>query len=80
MTKRKFYKTVVQVTVLSEGPLENCGLEEIDYAITNGDCSGHVEEVSSTELNGKQAADALAQQASDPGFFNLTEKGEDSDE
>ncbi len=31
------------------------------------------------ELSGKQAAEALLNQASDPSFFNLTEDGDDLD-
>jgi hypothetical protein len=45
----------------------------------NGDCSGQWEVVEAKELNGKQAARALLAQASDPGFFRLTKKGEDID-
>ncbi len=76
MTNRKFYKTVVQVVVLSEEPLpEETDIDDLHYRITEGCCSGIVSRVSHEELNGKQAADALAEQFSDPSFFQLTEDG-----
>jgi len=45
--------------------------------ITEGDCSGRVKTVLQEELDGKQAAEALLNQASAPSFFNLTENGDD---
>lgn len=80
MTERKFYKTLVTVEVLSEEPLTVLSLEQLHYMITDGPCSGHIKEPVQTVLNGKEAADALAEQASDPSFFRLTEAGEDVDE
>jgi hypothetical protein len=80
MTQRTFYKTVVQVTVLSEGELPSMDLDGIHEAITTGDCSGHVVYVSSEKLDGKQAVEALEEQASDSCFFFLTPEGEDINE
>jgi len=77
MTNRKFYKTIIQVEVLSEQPFEYNTLDDIARAI-NDDCSGQTTTLSSEELDGKQAAEALMEQASDPAFFRLTEEGEDS--
>ena len=74
---RKFYKTLIQVEVLSEKPLEWDTLGDVNYAITQGECSGKVTEVSSETLTGKQAADALIEHGSDPGFFQLTAEGAD---
>jgi predicted metal-binding protein len=75
MTKRKFYKTVYQVTVLSEEPVNFESLTDIAAAITDGDCSGEYTTTSSETINGKQAADALKAQRSDPGFFMLDDDG-----
>lgn len=36
----KFYRTVIQVEVLSEDPFECTDLGEVNYAIAEGDCSG----------------------------------------
>jgi len=49
----------------------------LHHMITEGDCSGQVRTVLQEELNGKQAAEALLNQASDPSFFSLTENGDD---
>ena len=77
MTDRKFYKTIVQVEILSQEPIEITDLDTIHYNITEGDWSLNV--VSSKELNGKEAAGALLNQASDPSFFQLTKNGEDTE-
>ena len=80
MTDKKFHKTVFQVTVLSEKPFaSDLSLSDIHDEITTGDCSGVVKEVSHEEMNGKQAADALYEQGSDPGFFMLDDEGNDDE-
>ena len=78
MTDRKFYKTVLQVEVLSEAPYQPESLAQVHHDITEGDCSGKWQVVRTKELNGQQAARALTGQASDPGFFSLTRAGEDA--
>lgn len=77
MTERKFYRTVYEVVVLSEEQPNSPSLETISHQITEGDWSGTFREKSQKELNGKQAARALYNQGSDPGFFQITDKGED---
>ncbi len=77
MSQRKFYRTVVQAEVLSGSPISQVDLAALHYMITEGDCSGQVRTVLQEELNGKQAAEALLNQASDPSFFSLTENGDD---
>lgn len=77
-SQRKFYKTEFIVTVLSEGPLpDGMGLGEVAYAITDGDCSGAIEQGESKALSPLIAAKGLAIQGSDPSFFGLTPTGED---
>lgn len=89
MSQRKFYKTIINVTVLSEEPIEassvggvggGCALSEIAYNITEGDMSGVLEIGETTTLNGKEAADALIEQSSDPEFFQLDANGNDLEE
>lgn len=81
MSKRKFYKTVFEIEVLSEEPLsDELSLEDVAYEITEGGCSGVVNRKGHKVLNGKQAAKALIAQASDPGHFRLTDDGEDADD
>lgn len=73
---RKFWKTTIIVEVLSEDvPLEFDDLEEVHNAISSGACSGQYTSTSE-ELTGKQCADALTAQGSDPGFFQLDDNGD----
>lgn len=78
---RTFWRTVLKVEVLSEDkPLTDASLAEIEYAITDGDCSGVVRVESVKELSPKQAAKALVAQGSDPEFFLLDEEGNEIEE
>lgn len=78
---KKYYKTVITVTVLSEyEPVStDMGLEDVAYQIVHGDWSGHVQVADGVELTGKEAADALTEQGSDPSFFMLNEDGTSTD-
>lgn len=71
---RKFYKTVLTVTIISDEPYEYYDLDHVHYDITRGDCSGEVE-VESCEITAKQAAELLIKQGSEPGFLFLDENG-----
>lgn len=75
--KTTYWKTVIQVEVLSENePIQaDMRLKDIDAAITDGDCSGLVEIIEITELSAKEAARALIEQGSDPSFFMLDKNG-----
>jgi hypothetical protein len=75
MARRKFCKTVIQVTVLSEGPFEYESLNDIYYAITEGDCSGEVKTVKANYISGRQMAKELIAQGSSPEFLQLTNSG-----
>jgi hypothetical protein len=77
MTKRKFYKTVFTVEILSEEEPCSPSLGTIAFQITKGDWSGTTREKSKKKLDGRQAARALFNQGSDPSFFRLTDEGED---
>ena len=78
MTKRKFYRTVVEIEILSEEPIAFESLGEINHAITEGDCSGSWNPLSSNEVvDGKTIVKLLKKQGSDPGFFRLDERGND---
>ena len=81
MSTRKFYKSVFQIVVLSEEPIgPDIDVEDLVYEITEGECSGSFSMVSSAELDGEACAVALIQQHSDPGFFNLDEDGNDTED
>jgi hypothetical protein len=79
---RKFFKTVITVTVLTEdGPVsEETPLDVVAQQIVNGDWSGTVEHDGGTELTPALAAAALIDQGSDPEFFNLEVVGNDLDD
>jgi len=78
-SKRKFYQTKIVVTVLSEEPLEWDDLHDVDYAITDGGCSGDTQECAHKVLTAKQVVKALQAQGSEPGFFQLDDDGKDVD-
>lgn len=80
MTDRKFYKTVITFEVLSEEPIPpGMDIGNIAYEATEGDYVMRTIGNVKTELDGKQAADALLEQGSTPDFFCLTREGEDED-
>ena len=80
ISKRKFYKAVIEVVILCEDcPYEQNSLGGVAYDISIGECSGSWTIKKQTVLDGKQAARELQKQGSAPGFFQLTEKGEDID-
>lgn len=81
MTKRKFYRSVFTVEVLSEEPLESdLTLDSVAYMITEGDCSGFVNEELNQPIDGAKCAELLQQQGSDPEFFGIDEEGNDAEE
>ncbi|MFA5571473.1 MAG: hypothetical protein WDA42_00070 [Candidatus Bathyarchaeia archaeon] len=76
-SKRKFYKTIIEVEVLSEEPYTVEDLQQVHYDITAGDYSGTFEVVESVIINSVEAANLLSAQGSDPEFFRLSSTGED---
>ena len=65
----KFYKTVISLEILSEEPVENCSLSDIDYEITHGQWSGAYKVLSVEKLTKDQVQNELKAQKSDPDFF-----------
>lgn len=64
-----YYRTIIQVEVLSESPYGVTNLEDIAYDIDQGGCSGVVKIVSSEEVSKEQMAELLIAQGSDPEFL-----------
>lgn len=79
-SQRKFYRTIIQVEVLSEEPYEITDLEDIAYDVDQGDCSGITKIVSTETVGGPEITKLLEAQGSDPEFFQLTPEGEDIEE
>lgn len=77
MGKKKIYRTVIQIEILSDEPFtEGQNLNDIEYEITEGHCSGNIEtKVSNEILEGKPAADSVRAQGSDPEFFRMDIEG-----
>lgn len=78
MAKKKLYKNVVLVEVLSDEPVDISGLSlsQIDYEITEGMWSGRSEvKVANKELKGVRAVAAVLKQGSSPDFFSMDEQG-----
>lgn len=78
---RKFYKNVVTITVLTEEPIEDgTDLDAIHEEISVGGWVGSSVGIVTTELSGKECADALYAVGSEPGFFQLDDNGRSEDE
>lgn len=78
VSQRKFYRTVIQVEILSEEPYDNDNLSEIADDVTVGNCSGKTEIIEfGTEIGAKRAVKLLKAQGSDPEFFQLDNEGRD---
>jgi hypothetical protein len=77
--QRKFYMSVIKVTVLSEGsPLTgDIELKDVDYMMSDGDCVGEVELLDTCRISRKEIVHALNSMNSQPGFFGLDDKGKD---
>lgn len=71
-----FYKTIIQIEVLSEDkPVDDLDLRQISYEIYDGDCVGASSLISKQELTGKECANELYDLGSEPEFFNLDDDG-----
>ena len=77
MKPRKIYRTIIQLTVLSEEPLhEGMGIDEIDANCEDGDFCGKADWIKvNEEVIGKEAADAVKDTGSDPEFFQMDDDG-----
>jgi len=76
--KKKYFRTVIEVEVLSEAPIGDMSIGDIIHEIDHGDFSGKFDtKIQDEELTGKAMADALRDQGSDPEFFQLDDEGEE---
>lgn len=74
----KFYKTEFKIVILSEDPIGDIALEDLNYFVTDGPgCLKQFSETKQTELTGKKAVRELYAAGSDPEFFQLDDKGND---
>lgn len=71
-----YYRNVFTVEVLSDKPLSGCGLDELHYLTTDGECSGMtVQTVTNEKLSESEMCARLIAQGSDPDFLIPTEGG-----
>ncbi len=70
-----FHRKVFQIEVLSDSPLNDMSLEQINYAMSMGDCIGREVEVSDEEITSKQCAKLCYELGSEPEFFQLSDEG-----
>lgn len=74
MSESQFFRTVIQVEVLSDQPYSPGSLSDVAYDITEGDCSGKWRVVESVSLTEFEMAQAMKRQGSDPEFFGIEEE------
>ena len=79
-SKRKFYRTVVQIEVLSDEPFASLLLKDIAQVVDEDPCPSRTKVRHREVVDGPTMAKLLEAQESDPGLFNLTEDGEDTDD
>lgn len=77
-----FHKIIIKIEMLcpdddAAEAIDRMSLEQIGHCIMDGDCSGVTEVLSDEKLTGKEAADALIEQGSDPEFFMIDEDGKE---
>lgn len=80
-SKRKFYRSVIQIEVLSEEPYSTTDLEVILDDITNGHQVGGITLTTDSEImDVKTCVEKLISVGSDPDFFSLTIHGHDTED
>ena len=72
----RFFRTKFTMEILSEGEFGDAlSLEQIAWAISEGDCVGRLSADGVDALTPKGMADALIDLGSEPGFFQLDDDG-----
>lgn len=74
--KKKLYKTVIQIEVLSEERYEGNALDVIHYDITEGHCSAILVDITRDQiLEGEDSAKEVKKHGTSPEFFGMDECG-----
>lgn len=73
----KYYRTVIQVEILSNDPYEFISLEDVIHDIMNEDCSSKINVVLSEEITPKVTAQLLIEHGHSPAFLLSDEDLED---
>ena len=81
LSKRKFYRTLVQIEILSEEPYSSTDLTKISEDIYEGSQVGNVQLIlDSEEIDSKTCVERLFAVGSDPEFFSLNKHGHDTED
>jgi hypothetical protein len=76
----KYYITTITLKILSEDTsTENLDLEQIPYAVNEGDCVLFSDNRKAKEVSKEKMSQLLIDAGSDPGFFGLDDEEEDED-
>jgi len=80
-TKKKLYRNVIQIEVLSEEPIpEGFNVPEILQECVDGDYSGRItHKYTDQEVTGRKAAKMVMAHGTDPTFFMMNEFGNEID-
>lgn len=75
---KKYYITTVTLKILSEDTsTENLDLEQIPYAVNEGDCVLLSDNRKAKEVSREEMSQLLIDADSDPGFFGLDDEDDD---
>jgi hypothetical protein len=82
--QRKFYRTTLKLTVLTEdeplsGSVGISDLGRLGELLDDGPAVGVLNVKNTEQLTGKQMATALTEAGSEPGFFQLDDDGNKED-
>jgi len=81
MARKKLYRTVIEIEVLSKEPIpDDMSLDDIQDECYVGSYSGvHDWKVKNEEVEGEEAVKLVLAQGSSPDFFSMDENGNDLD-
>ena len=80
MSNRKFYRTVIQIEVLSDEPYSYGDLADVHYSVAERQCSARCPTMlNNEEIDGKRMAELLKAQGNEPSFFKLDAEGNDTE-
>ncbi len=71
-----YYHTKITVSVLSDTPLEDMSLAELNYLITDGDASGQVNQGESKPISREELQTLCDEHGTDISFFIMDEDDE----
>lgn len=74
---KKFYKSQITLTVISDEPTKELGFEQISQQILGGKWAGQITNREEQEISGQEVIAACKEQDCDADLFHLHENGEE---